>query len=404
MGTKRLIQQIQLQNFLSFGPDSAPVELLPLNVLIGANASGKTNFIEAFRLLNAAPTDLGGSLRQGGGIKEFLWKGTDKPPTASIETVISPLDESPNLEHLLSFTSGWNDFQVTEEIIRPASGTGKLLEDQYYYSYQGNQRAQLKQFNNPPVGVETTSPHSQVNEVHIRPDRSVLSEFKDPGRMPFLASISELYSKILFFTEINFSRRGPVRNPQNAGGPTNRLWEDASNLGLILNNLLPDHLAQITDRLKLVYNSIRLIKTNIEGGYVQLYLFENGFTSPIPAIRLSEGTLRFLCLLTLLLHPEPPPVVCIEEPEQGLHPDVIASVAELLVEASQRTQLIITTHSDILVSALARSDAATSVLVCERDSTGTQIQRLANERLSNWLAKYSLGELWLMGELGGTRW
>lgn len=111
---------------------------------------------------------------------------------------------------------------------------------------------------------------------------------------------------------------------------------------------------------------------------------------------------RYLCLLALLCHPTPPPLLCLEEPELGLHPDLLTTVAELLVEASQRTQLVVTTHSDALVSAL--TDAPESVLVVEHDLTGTQLRRLEATRLKRWLEKYSLGELWRMGEIGGTRW
>ncbi|MGH9800244.1 MAG: AAA family ATPase, partial [Blastocatellia bacterium] len=86
----------------------------------------------------------------------------------------------------------------------------------------------------------------------------------------------------------------------------------------------------------------------------------------------------------------------------GLHPDVIHKIAELLIEASQRTQLIVTTHSEFLVSAL--SEIPEAVIVCERDQDGTQLSRLDPERLKKWLERYSLGELWMTGELGGTRW
>jgi predicted ATPase len=94
--------------------------------------------------------------------------------------------------------------------------------------------------------------------------------------------------------------------------------------------------------------------------------------------------------------------LCIEEPELGLHPDILATVAELLVEASQRTQLVVTTHSDALVSALTETPEA--VLVCEHDDAGTHLRLLEAERLKKWLERYSLGELWQMGEIGGTRW
>jgi predicted ATPase len=102
------------------------------------------------------------------------------------------------------------------------------------------------------------------------------------------------------------------------------------------------------------------------------------------------------------LHPTPPPLICIEEPEAGLHPDILPTIAELLVDASQRTQLIVTTHSETLISALG--DYPEAVIVCERDERGTRLERLEREPLLDWLAKYSLGKMWRMGQIGGNRY
>ena len=124
---------------------------------------------------------------------------------------------------------------------------------------------------------------------------------------------------------------------------------------------------------------------------------------PLVVLRLSDGTLKFLCLLAVLLGTEPPPLICIEEPEVGLHPEAIQIVAEALVDASERTQLIVTTHSEALVDAL--SESPEDVLVTERDfDNGTQFRRLERKQLALWLERYSLGGLWRKGELGGNRW
>jgi predicted ATPase len=107
-------------------------------------------------------------------------------------------------------------------------------------------------------------------------------------------------------------------------------------------------------------------------------------------------------LLAILCHPNPPPLVCIEEPELGLHPDILPTLAELLKEASTRCQLIVTTHSDVLVDAM--TDQPESVLICEKGEGGTTLNRLSAAELKPWLEKYRLGELWISGQLGGTRW
>ena len=100
--------------------------------------------------------------------------------------------------------------------------------------------------------------------------------------------------------------------------------------------------------------------------------------------------------------PTPPPLVCIDEPELGLHPDLINHVADAIKFAGQRTQLIITTHSAALVDAF--TSVPEVVLVCEKNNGSTSLQRLEAEQLKPWLEKYRLGKLWTSGEIGGNRW
>ena len=112
--------------------------------------------------------------------------------------------------------------------------------------------------------------------------------------------------------------------------------------------------------------------------------------------------MRYLCLLAILCDPEPPPLICLEEPELGLHPDLVPKIAELLVAASERTQLIVTTHSDILVDAL--TDWPEAVVICEKHDGKTTMRHLTGEEVQPWLEKYRLGQLWNRGQFGGNRW
>ncbi|MCI4029887.1 AAA family ATPase [Dickeya dianthicola] len=152
--------------------------------------------------------------------------------------------------------------------------------------------------------------------------------------------------------------------------------------------------------LQALYDGIDDYDVQIEGGTVQVFFHEGTIT--IPATRLSDGTLRYLCLLAVLCHPNPPPLICLEEPELGLHPDVLPTLGELLKEASCRTQVIVTTHSDVLVDAM--SDQPDAVLVAEKTPEGTTMTRLNAENLKPWLENYRLGQLWTRGDIGGTRW
>jgi predicted ATPase len=190
--------------------------------------------------------------------------------------------------------------------------------------------------------------------------------------------------------------------PQPADLPNDYLAEDGSNLGLVLNRLkqAPGVRAALLENLRALYSGIEDVDVLIQGNTVQVFVHESGRV--IPATRLSDGTLRWLSLLCILLHPSPPPLVCIEEPELGLHPDLIPTLAKLLRAASARMQLVVTTHSDGLVDAL--TDTPESVVVCEKVEGITQCRRLSKQKLKLWLKKYSLGTLWRTGEIGGNRW
>ena len=176
---------------------------------------------------------------------------------------------------------------------------------------------------------------------------------------------------------------------------------DCRNLALVLNQI--DHAdgsARLNSLLRRFFPRFDRLTTRVLGGSVQFYVHESGFDASIPATRLSDGTIRFIAILAALLATNPPPLLCIEEPELGLHPDALAILGELLVEASERMQLIVTTHSDALVSAL--TNHADAVVACERPGAATQLRRLDPERLAHWLQEYQLGDLWRIGELGAN--
>jgi predicted ATPase len=244
-----------------------------------------------------------------------------------------------------------------------------------------------------------------MRELHpqdLAGDQSILSQRKDPDQYPELNFLSFAYSGIRLYREWIFARRTVFRYPQPADLRSDRLEEDFSNLALFLNRLRgqPKAKASLLEHLRDLYEGLIDFDVHIEGGTVQVYFTEGDFT--IPATRLSDGSLRYLCLLAILCDPNPPPLIGIEEPELGLHPDLLPKIADLLIDASQRCQIIVTTHSDILVSAL--SEQPDSVVVCEKHDGMTTMERLNPQDLAPWLEKYRLGQLWSSGQLGGNRW
>jgi predicted ATPase len=397
-----VLKEIHLRNILSFGPDTKPLPLGPLNVLIGPNGSGKSNLLEVIGLLRAAPKDLSAPVKEAGGVHDWLWKGA-KNPTASIEVIIHN-QASPNMpiRHSFSFVEHGKRFEVTAERIENREPFPSYRDPFFFYRNE-NGYIKLKgkpQYQDRVFSERGESEERQLPREKIDPEKSVLSQVRDPERYPTLAYLTEIYDSFRLYREWTFGRYTPPRQPQKADLPTEYLLETCENLPLVLNSLRPRVKSEIIEALNYLFPAIDDFNVQIEGGWVQLYLEEGAFS--IPATRLSDGTLRYLCLIAILCHPTPPPLVCIEEPELGLHPDVLPHLADLMIAASERCQLIVTTHSDVLVDALTRTPE--SVIICEKMDGKTEMQRLNREDLAQWLDKYRLGELWLKGEIGGTRW
>lgn len=401
MQDSKLIRSIRLENLLSYGPESSEFALEPLNVLIGPNASGKSNLIEALSLLAAAPKDLQAPIRQGGPVRDWLWKGSRALPTATLEVTVGYSDDSMPLRYRLSFAEIGSRFELRDEAVENETVYQGHDQPYFYYAYQEGHPV-LNVIHE--AAVDGSRSKRQLRREDVSPEQSILSQRRDPDTYPELTYLARRFERMKFYREWNLGRDTPPRRPQDTNLPEDALEEDASNLGLVLNDLQnrPQFKQQLLERLRIFYELVSDVATKIQGGTVQIFFHEEGLRHAVPATRLSDGTLRYLCLLTILCHPEPPPVVCIEEPELGLHPDVIPEVAKMLVEASSRCQLFVTTHSDILVDAL--TETPESVIVCEKRAGATQLRRLDARSLQPWLESYRLGELWTRGEIGGTRW
>lgn len=387
-----LLHEITLKNFLSFGGASEPIQLHSLNVLIGPNGSGKSNLLEAIELLRNTPEQLLKPIREGGGVRDWLWKGGKAMPTASLDVVVEYPKKRPNLRYRLFFTEVGQRFEIVDEQIENEKPEGKKYPQPYFYYHFNGGR--------PTLDVKGAKRSLQQEDVDL--EKSILAQRRDPDQYPEITHLALNFGKIRLYREWSFGRYTAPRLPQKADLPNDMLEPDASNLGLVLNRLRrePEVKLRLLQALRELYEGIDDYDVQIEGGTVQVFLHEGRFT--VPATRLSDGTLRYLCLLAILCHPKPPPLVCIEEPELGLHPDILPTLAELLKEASERCQLIVTTHSDVMVDAM--TDRPEAVLVCEKGSEGTVLKRLDADKLKPWLEKYRLGELWTRGEIGGTRW
>ncbi len=397
MPKEPFVRALTIQNLLSFGDQPTRVELRNLNVLIGPNASGKSNLIEVLGLLQNTPKELSAAISNGGPIDEWLWKGksgsVSKSPQAVIEVVVSPAKGKTALRYKLAFTKAIHRFEITDERLENDSVAANGAKPYFGYDQASGHPTLYYKGGKRSLGKE-----------EINPQVSILAQRRDPEHYPEITHVGSMFAKFRLYRDWEFGSLAHVREPCDSSLPSDYLEEDCSNLGVVLNRLLalPDVKDRILQSLRYFYEDAKDLRSKIEGSKVETRLEETSLNATIPLIRVSDGTLRWLTLLTILLNPDPPPLVCIEEPELGLHPDMIHELGKLLIEASSRMQLIVTTHSDRLVEAM--TDIPEAVIVCEKENGASRLTRLDKRELSTWLQEYGLGQLWSKGQLGGTRW
>ena len=398
-----VLREIAARNLLSFGPEGLKLELKPLNVLIGPNGSGKSNLFEVLGLLNAAPTELAKPIRKGGGVRNWLWK-RQPTNTAAVEAVVDYFPGiSRPLRHTIEFTESNQRFTLVDERIGEGVPRPESEEPTSFYRFStGGPELSNQTCDEDTASLffsEATTDASILSQPVVR----VFVELADIGREDVaLEVLRRSYRSISLYRDWQVGRMNVLRGAQLTDVRQSRLEPDLSNLGMFLNRLRQDPTtkANLIEKLSDAYEGLTDFELNFQGGSVEVYFSEGDLA--VPASRLSDGSLRYLCLLALLLDPEPPAIVAIEEPEMGLHPDLIPKIADLLVDASSRCQLVVTTHSDVLVDAL--SERPDSVVVCEKRDGHTTMSRLDGSELAHWLESYRLGQLWTSGQLGGVRW
>ena len=376
-----LIERLKVRGLLSFGPKGIDLELEPLNVLIGPNGSGKSNLLAALALLRATTEDLGAYLDATGGKDEWFWrghissKGIWTPSQGITATTRLPAGKG-TLSHGLSpFPRGGGKWLIEEGLQR----RNKAGDDVVFIFDSGVL----------PLPDGFTESQSVISQADCLPN-------SDEIRW-----LSSQYAGIRLYRNWTFGVSTPTRQGQSTELSGDALAESADNLANVIAGFSASRRERLTHYLRRFYDRVVGISTPVRDGKVSLVIEESD-GGEMPASRLSDGTLRYLIILAVLLDPNPPPLIGIEEPELGLHPDIIPDIAKLMIEASERTQLVVATHSPVFVDEL--TERPSSIIACEHYDGETHCHRVNPESLKAWQGERGLGEVWSMGGIGGNRW
>lgn len=366
----RMLRHITLKGYKSFR--ELDLELAPINVLIGGNGSGKSNFIGLFRLLQRMMNrELQLHVAQSGGAEQMLHYGRRQTQQIEIALWYQQSEKLAN-GYECKFTAAQDRLLITYEAT--------------YFHDQGRYAKPLQK---------------QVDE---RPSE----ESRLPEWVKFGGVAAYVYAALKSYQVYHFHDTSEAARLKQMGDlhENQRLLPDAGNLAAylyLLQEKYPQQYQNIIETIRLAapfFGDFQLRPNPLNPEKIRLEWRERGSDLTFGANALSDGTLRFICLATLFLQPTEnlPATIILDEPELGLHPFAIQLLAEMVHSVSQHTQVILATQSVTLLNQFLPEQ----ILVLDRNTEGTSvISRLDPDQLAHWLEGYSLGELWEKNLLGG---
>lgn len=376
------INRVRIRGFRRLEDVDLPIN--PFMVLIGANGVGKSSLLDAFSLLSASASGkLNEIVSQQGGITSLLTRDRAKELSLLVDMDV-PLHRP--LEYELHLTPKATGYVISGELLRQDRGHPHPFKhidssdgDIRYYEIGQNKLVRPDWEHNP---LETSL--SQVPKM-----------FREPEEMRRILATATKYHVL------DVGPRAPVKLPQpmkpaTLPGPDG---EDMVPYLYYLRETDKDRFAAMVDSLQAAFPSFESLNfPPVAAGMLSMTWKDKSFSKPLYMNELSEGTLRFLWLASLLQSPSLSTITMIDEPEVSLHPELLNLLAELMREAAKRTQLIVATHSDRFIRFLRPEE----VVVMDINENGSANAVWAGSMdLDAWLADYSMDEVWRMGRMGG---
>jgi len=244
---------------------------------------------------------------------------------------------------------------------------------------------------------------SLIRYTDFDPQELVIKEVGDTDRYYAITTIKKAIKDIVVYDYFDTT---PGSNIRKSMLPTSekRLFSDGTNLPQILNTIKINYknsYRKIAEMLNEVNPNFTGFDFNFIGGNIELMLEEKGLSSSVHVSNISDGTLRYLCLLSILYNPDRGRLVCIDEPEVGLHPDMITNIANAIKDASHDSTLLISTHSENLLNYFEIEN----LKVFEKNSNNaSEVKSYTTEQFADWYEEFSIGQMWKQGDFGGVRY
>ncbi len=401
-----MIKELIIRDFFSFKGEHKIELNSGVNILVGVNGSGKTSFLNAFTLLHEgiAGNGLSALFRQWGTYNAIINAcGEQKPDFFSITYVF----DADVLKKIVPASPFKNDVYYKITVFPIGDGTSYSLCETLYSE---DSRCKKKKFAylefRNGIGQISVRKKSGTIEVEkydggmLSAQELALRQITDPQRYLPSFVVREAINAIAGYSKFNFDK---VRQPAEAND-LKRLISTGENLSQLLSNLNNNYTFQyekIRECLSDINPNFTGIGYNFFGSRLYLSLREKNLSHAIDALHMSDGTLKYMLLLSIFYNPDRGSLIDIDEPESCLHPDMIRSVAKMMKSAAKTSQIIVATHSALLLNAFELDD----ILVFEKnDRNETQIKFYSEEDFEDSKDDLLPGQLWLNGEIGGKRW
>jgi predicted ATPase len=364
-----MLTTLAISNYRSLREVILPLQ--QLNVVTGANGSGKSNLYRALRLLaDVAQGRVVSSIAREGGLQSTLWAGPETI-ARSVHQGEFPIQGTRRKEpiHLrLGFAGDEYSYAIdmglprqTKDDVSAFRRDPHIKREVIWHGDQLRPSTLLVDRDGPLLKVRAEDGGWNIVTQNLSHFDSMMGYLSDPRSAPEMLALRESIRAWRFYDHFRMDAQSPVRSPQ-IGTWTPILGDDGSDLAAAIQTIVElDNGALLDDAVADAFPGSKLAVITADDGRFTLQMSQHGLLRPLSAAELSDGTLRYLLWIAALLTPRPPKLMVLNEPETSLHPDLLGALARLIAKAAEHTQVVVVTHAPRLIAALEEQPGCHSI-------------------------------------------